>query len=268
MLRVHTWIGLNFLILTSLLFSGCALAPKLPDLPRDANLIRGQLQIHSDFELPQRHRLLDELTAQRSDLTNLLDLPVSDEPINIYLFKNFETYNKYLKHSYPEIPERRAFFVESDTKLTVYAYWGDRVAEDLRHEVAHGYLHAVVPNIPLWLDEGLAEYFEMPRGHSGLNRPHLALLLDRYNEALWSPKLERLESLTALTEMSQLEYAESWAWIHWLTESSPQRLSLLQQYLAELRLSGGAVPLSIFLRDKEPAPEQALIRHLQSFSGR
>jgi hypothetical protein len=108
----------------------------------------------------------------------------------------------------------------------------------------------------------------MPRGHSGLNRPHLALLLDRYNEALWSPKLERLESLTALTEMSQLEYAESWAWIHWLTESSPQRLSLLQQYLAELRLSGGAVPLSIFLRDKEPAPEQALIRHLQSFSGR
>jgi hypothetical protein len=69
MLRVHTWIGLNFLILTSLLFSGCALAPKLPDLPRDANLIRGQLQIHSDFELPQRHRLLDELTAQRSDST-------------------------------------------------------------------------------------------------------------------------------------------------------------------------------------------------------
>ncbi len=45
----------------------------------------------------------------------------------------------------PSFPARRAFFVETDTRLAVYAYWGDRIAEDLRHEVAHGYLHACVP---------------------------------------------------------------------------------------------------------------------------
>ena len=47
--------------------------------------------------------------------------------------------------------------METDTRLTVYAYWGDRVAEDLRHEVTHGYLHTMVPHVPLWLDEGLAQ---------------------------------------------------------------------------------------------------------------
>ena len=76
----------------------------------------------------------------------------------------------FFRDRYPDFPKRRAFFVETDTQLAVYAQWGDRVAEDLRHEVAHGYLHAIVPSIPLWLDEGLAEYFEVPRGQNGLNR--------------------------------------------------------------------------------------------------
>ena len=64
---------------------------------------------------------------------------------------------------FPGTPSRRAFFVESPTHLSVYAQWGDRVQEDLRHEVVHGYLHAVLRDIPLCLDEGIAEYFEVPR---------------------------------------------------------------------------------------------------------
>ena len=41
--------------------------------------------------------------------------------------------------------------------------------------MAHGYLHSAFPSIPLWLDEGLAEYFETPRGDAGLNGRHVAL---------------------------------------------------------------------------------------------
>ena len=74
---------------------------------------------------------------------------------------------EYLTRNFPSVPSRRAFFLETDTRLAVYAHWSDRVAEDLRHEVAHGYLHSVVPGLPLWLDEGLAEYFEVPRGQNG-----------------------------------------------------------------------------------------------------
>ena len=108
----------------------------------------------------------------------------------MYLFPTAERFESFMHVRYPDLPLRRAFFVESDTRLMVYAYWGDRVAEDLRHEVAHGYLHGVVPRLPLWLDEGLAEYFEVPPGMAGLNRPHVELLADAATHD-WRPNLPR-----------------------------------------------------------------------------
>ena len=47
--------------------------------------------------------------------------------------------------SIPGFPERRAIFVETDVELSVYAHWGEAIAEDLRHEVAHG---CGVPPVP------------------------------------------------------------------------------------------------------------------------
>ncbi len=155
---------------------GCAspLASRL--VPPDRNiLVRDQLVIHGDFPLAAHHRLFEELTSQRADLCRRLALPCSDEPIHVYLFESPERFEGFIKLHYPQFPDRRAFFVETDTKLSVYAQWGDRMAEDLRHEVTHGYLHSVVPNVPLWLDEGIAKFYEVPRGQRGLNRP----LLDR-----------------------------------------------------------------------------------------
>ena len=100
-----------------------------------------------------------------------------------------------MTQQFPQFPERRAFFVESDTRLAIYAYWGDRVAEDLRHEVTHGYLHTMVPHLPLWMDEGLAEYFEVPRGQRGFNRPHLDLLLVAMQQQQWAPNMAKLAEL-------------------------------------------------------------------------
>ena len=72
-------------------------------------------------------------------------LPRSDEPIHVYLFENPERFQGFMRLHYPKFPDRRAFFVKTDTQLTVYAQWGDRMAEDLRHEVTHAYVHAAAP---------------------------------------------------------------------------------------------------------------------------
>lgn len=243
--------------------SGCTLTRTVTPLPATHSLVREQLVLYSDFDLPQHHRLLDELVAQRGDLTKTLNLPASDEPIHVYLFNAPSTYESYVRKHYPDFPERRAFFVESDTRLAVYAQWGERVAEDLRHEVSHGYLHAVVPNLPLWLDEGLAEYFEVPRGRGGLNEPHVKLLLQRRDAGQWSPDISRLEQLASAGDMTQLDYAESWAWVHWLLETTPQRRALLQNHLARLRKAGSSPPLSEELKKAEPDSELLLIAHLK-----
>lgn len=253
------------LALVSLL-GGCVAWPRPSNLPTRESVVRDQLVIYSDFDLPRHHRLLDELAAQRGDLTTRLNLPVSDEPIHVYLFDTPQRYQAYIKKHYPEFPERRAFFVESDARLAVYAQWGDRIAEDLRHEVAHGYLHASVPHLPLWLDEGLAEYFEVQRGKRGLNKPHVDLLIAQLERGDWKPNLARLEKLSDVAGMTQLNYAESWAWVHWMLETAPQRKTVLQNQLLLLREQGASGPLSDALKKLEPAPERLLIEHLKTLA--
>ena len=247
---------------------GCTLPSHQALLPAEQRLIRGQLVIHSDFQLARHHRLLDDLVARRQEIANQLQLPISDERIYIYLFATPEDYRNYFTGRFPLYPDRRAFFVESDTRLTVFAHWGEHVAEDLRHEVAHGYLHAVVPNLPLWLDEGLAEYYEVKRGQRGVHVAHLEELDRQQRLRQWKPDLERLESLTEVSQMSLTDYAEAWAWTHWLLETTPLRRGLLCDYLARLRTTGAAAPLSSAWRDQQIVSTRALQVHLQSLVDR
>lgn len=251
--------------------SGCATfdgRTPTATLPVRHGVVLDQLVVHSNFELPGQHRLLQELNAQRADLSNRLALPISDEPIHVYLFTDAERFRAFLNQRHPTFPDRRAFFVETDTRLAVYAQWGDRVAEDLRHEVAHGYLHAVVQNLPLWLDEGLAEYFEVPRGTHGINSPHIEELIALARQGRWSPDLRRLESLQTPAEMSQAEYAEAWLWVHWLLETEPPRRQLLQTYLSDLRRDAVVPPLSMYLRQHGGNAEALLLAHLQALEAR
>jgi hypothetical protein len=258
-------------VATLFLACGCAMfdarmsAPALPDRH---DVVLDQLIVYSNFELPGQHRLLQELNAQRADLSSKLALPISDEPIHVYLFADAERFSRFMNQRFPDFPDRRAFFVETDTRLTVYAQWGDRVAEDLRHEVAHGYLHAVVQNLPLWLDEGLAEYFETPRGTHGINRPHIEEVVSLAKRGRWTPNLRRLEALQTPAQMSQAEYAEAWLWMHWLLESEPQRRHLLQSYLADLRRDAAVPPLSMYVRQLGGNAEAMLGEHLRTLEAK
>ena len=215
-------------------------------LPDRQTLVREQLVIHSDFPLATQHRLIEELTARRFDLSRALALPVSNEPV----------------HVYPGFPRRRAFFVETDTRLIVYAHWGDRVAEDLRHEVTHAYLHSMVPNLPLWLDEGLAETFEVPRGHAGMNRPHLDRIVSRLEQRQWQPDLRRLEVSESAFDMTLNDYADAWVWVHFFLYSRAEHRDLLRQYLATIRREGTAEPLWEGFGHRFGPPEGMLVDYV------
>ncbi|HUY89594.1 MAG TPA: hypothetical protein VMV10_12740 [Pirellulales bacterium] len=246
---------------------GCVgLSRPVSTLPTKHTLVIDPLIVYSDFSLPPHHRLLDDLVAERGELLAKLDLPKTEEPVHIYLFESEDRFHEFIGKHFPDFPVRRAFFVETDTRLTVYAHWGDRVAEDLRHEVSHGYLHAVVPNLPLWLDEGLAENAEVPRGEGGLNRPHVELLLENLENYGWRPNLERLERIDSAAEMTQIDYAEAWAWMHLLMETDPARRRLVHDYLSELR-KGGPPPLfAPRVKGWFPQADELLIAHLRSLA--
>jgi len=256
-LHIISALGISLLI-------GCATWRAAPQLPVGNSMVLDQLVVFSDSPLPRHHRLLEELRALRTTVSTKLQLPISDEPIHVYLFSTADKFEAFFRTCHPTLPRRRAFFVETDTRLSAYAYWGDRVAEDLRHEVVHGYLHAVVPNLPLWLDEGLAEYFEVPRGMDGVNRPHVQQLVAQGVD--WRPDIVRLEQLTTTAEMTQLDYAESWAWVHLMLETSPQNRTVLQSYLQSLIQMAPPQPLSISLRQVDPGCQQHLANHLKTLN--
>ena len=233
------------------------------DLPGRSEVVAGQLIIHADFPLPGQHRMVRELEAMRADVSQELGLPISDEPVHLYLFENPARYEAFVAARFPAFPARRAFFVETDTTLSVFAAWQDRVAEDLRHETTHGYVHAVVPTVPLWLDEGIAEYFELPRSNHGAHPAHVAHLAGRIIEGTWRPDMARLEALQSAGEMSQDHYAEAWCWVHWLLSTTPERRALLQDYLAGLRRDASTAPLSTRLRLVSGDPAGEVREHVE-----
>ena len=208
-------------------------SPWQEGLPERHVVQAGQLVIHADFGLAEQHRLIRDLETLRTEVSQDLGLPISDEPVHLYLFSDTSRYDTFAARYFPNFPVRRAFFVETDTTLAVFAPWQDRIAEDLRHETTHGYVHAVVPTVPLWLDEGIAEPFELPRGSDGIHPQHVAHLGGRFLEGTWRLDLARLESLASAGEMSQDHYAESWAWVHWLLHTTPRREEDRSNALAE-----------------------------------
>ena len=53
--------------------------------------------------------------------------------------------------------------------------------------------------------------------------------------ARWQPDLKRLERLRSAVDMKQRDYAESWAWVHFLLETDPDSRQLLRDYLRGAR---------------------------------
>lgn len=244
---------------------GChSLRLPAPVTPFEHRIARDQLVLHSDFSLDEEHRLIEELTAQREWLTNTLRLSATEVPIHVYLFADDAAYYAEMERKFPEFANRRAIFVVNGDQLSVYAHWGEHVADDLRHEVSHGYLHAAIPNLPLWLDEGLAEYFEVGKARGGMNRAHVRLLSQKQITEEWSPSLARLEQIDAAAGMTQEDYAEAWAWVHMLLESEHELSNVLIDYLADLRQGGAGALLGTQLGNRMAKPELALLEHLES----
>ena len=112
-------------------------------------------------------------------------------------------------------------------------------------------------DLPLWLDEGLAEYFEV---EDGRNLEHLAKLPDDLANG-WAPDLKRLESFKDVRRMTPRDYRESWAWVHYCLNGSNQGKAALLAYLADLRAGGEVAPLSRRLTPSEDGPK--LIAHIR-----
>ena len=191
-----------------------------------------------------------------------------EHPIEVYVLDDREAFMHFLKFYYPGLPPRRAFFLAQGPRRVVYAYRGDRLEEDLRHEATHALLNVAVADLPLWLDEGLAEYFENPDDLGGRNPEHLARLPSDRAKG-WTPDLPRLEALADVRQMTPRDYRESWAWVHYLLNGPPAGKAALVAYLSDLHSGRRGAPLSERLEGAGiDAPGDRLLAHLDRLPDR
>ena len=238
-------------------------------LPSKHSVPVSQFVFISDFEIQRNLPLFRELSQLREQVYHELKLPPSSTKVLVYLFEDQDRYQRFMKAKYPELPTRRAFFLAQPRRLggnedlLVYTYWGNRlngssINQDLRHELTHAILHSVLKDVPLWLDEGLAEFFELPPRWNGINPAHV----ENLHKTAMPPDLARLEGLRDVHQMTPVEYREAWAWVHLMLRGSPEGHTALLAYLKELRTNAQPGPLRPRLATVLRSPETALERHL------
>jgi hypothetical protein len=236
----------------SMALCGCQAVDRPITLPVRHQVKCEQLLVLSDFKLQKDHELIRELSNLREQEARLLELPLQRDPVVVYLFNNETEYRKYMATTFPKLPPRSAYFVGTPTELAVYTHWGQSVREDLRHEYTHGLLHSAMKRVPLWLDEGLAEYCEVSGPQpGGINREYATKLSTLLAQG-WQPNLKRLESLDDNAQMRRADYQEAWAWVHFMLHGSPEGKRVLLSYLKDLRTIPDPKPISRRLASECP----------------
>jgi len=208
--------------------------------------------------------LFRELAQLQDDLVRALGIRPATEPIELYLFRDAASHRAYVSHYFPRVPYRRALYIKSAGPGMVFAHRGEQFEVDLRHECTHALIHAALPMVPLWLDEGIAEYFELPSQQRAFDNRHLA-------STRWAvrfgmvPHLTTLERKGDLSQMGGTEYRNAWAWVHFMLHGPPEARDELVHFLADIQ--GGTPPgwLGERLERRLPGVDRRFVAHFTTW---
>jgi hypothetical protein len=171
-----------------------------------------------------------------------------------FVVKVYNTEAEYLADGGPEFSA--AYFSPYLRELVAFKTpRSETVFESLYHEGMHQFLHFYVPNPPIWFDEGLAQYFESAKlrlDRIGSSKPNYALgaklsyLSEQVRDAARNGRLIRLTDLLAMPqeefygESRSLNYAQAWAFTHFLIQSTDEPLKKLwKDYFYSLKRGAG-----------------------------
>ncbi len=190
--------------------------------------------VHAQVPTEKIEPAIHRLTALQKRIADTLQIEVYNETIDIYIFSSHSQYRAYIRPRVPEAASRPALFVKGPDRLYVYVVYSGNWEKDLRHEMTHATLHASLPYLPIWVDEGLAKYFEVPDNDAGMNRDLLSNLKWRLRFRR-DVRTRELEEIRSLSDMRPEHYRDSWAWIYFLMHHSGSSRGLLQGYLQEIQ---------------------------------
>ena len=226
--------------------------------------VAGPFVCRADFPLDGLEGLFDDLARLQHDLVRFLGVAPAQAPIELYLFRDQQSYRRFLGQYLPDVPYRRALYVQKEGHSMVFAYRARQLAVDIRHECTHALLHATLPMVPLWLDEGLAEYFEVAPSERAFGSPHLSGV--RWSARLGVvPRLDKLEKKEDISDMGGTEYRNAWAWVHFMLHGPTQAHDELVRFLADIQARTPPGLMSYRLKRRLPDLERRFSNHFRSW---
>jgi hypothetical protein len=242
----------------------CATSARANDVRWTDTRQVGPFIFHATFPLAAYERFFTELPELQRELTRTLGVPAAKQPIYVYLFSDEAQYRAYKDQHFPRVPFRPALYILEGGSPGVYTYRKPDLEIDIRHECTHALLHSSLPVVPLWLDEGLAKYFEVPANQRAFDHPY-------FDDPKWKWSLrlgmvrsiESLESRTDLTEMDAADYRSSWAWVHFMLHGPEEAHRTLVKHLACYQQYEPPGKLSVRLAEAMPIPTDQMIQHFK-----
>lgn len=256
---VTTFRGVVAAIGVCFCFLPCAIAEA--NTPWRVQQAEGRFSIRSQVNVP--NGILAILRALETDIAQTLKLKVGKTPIVIHLFRNHLEQSKYLSVRVPSAANRSACFVQGTDAGRIYLHAHRDWQKDLRHEATHAVLHSALPYVPLWLDEGLAQFFEATPKERARFHPYGADVQLRMR-FLWRPKLSDLETKRTMPDLKQKDYRAAWSWVFFLLEESQESRNLFLAYLQEIANDRAPDPLSEWLAKRMPSAQQRWLAFMKT----
>jgi hypothetical protein len=224
----------------------------------------GPFIFHATFTLAPYERFFAELPELQRELTRTLGVPAAKDPIYVYLFADEGQYRAYKDQHFPRVPYRPALYILEGGSPGVYTYRKADMETDIRHECTHALLHSSLPVVPLWLDEGLAKYFEVPANQRAFDHPYFDDLKWKWSLRLGMIRsIESLEQRNDLTEMDAADYRCSWAWVHFMLHGPEDAHVALVKNIASYQHYEPADKLSTRLAGAVPNTTDQMIQHFK-----
>ncbi len=205
----------------------------------------------------ETRRLATDLERLRDALAQLspgLTLR-SPYPTYIFVFRNADAFRSYQRLYNGKPLDSAGYFLSRE--LANYVTIDADQRGDERAIIYHEYLHYVLRNnytsLPLWLNEGMAEYYSTfqvtdAEARIGLPIPEHVLWLRRNRLIPFTTLFAVNTDSPEYNETSRRGafYSQSWALVHYLLSGSPERRQQASEYLRLAQAEGGGSPAALF----------------------
>lgn len=186
---------------------------------------------------------LERLRKTLALLTNVAAVN-SPVPTSIFLFKDNKSFKPYTLPGHNRIPSLTGYFLSRPDRNYIVINAKERVSQIIYHEYIHFFVNNNLPEVPLWFNEGLAEYYSTFESNEdktkiGLPVAHHIAFLNQHAIFSNSAFLMSVDQLLEEADISHEEetkigsfYAQSWLLVHYLMQGQARRLRpRLSRYL-------------------------------------